>query len=57
MSKKFTVIWTQEDSDHCCVCFGSYQEDNDTAREIMDIVQSQEDCIDEEESDANGKLY
>ena len=48
-----------EDTDHCCVCFGSYQEDIDTGREWVQCSCMRwlhEDCVDDEDSDANGKL-
>ena len=49
----------EEDADHCCVCSGSYQEDIDTGREWIQCYCTRwlhEDCVDEEDIDANGKL-
>lgn len=48
-----------EDADHCCVCFGSYQEDIDTGREWIQCTCNRwlhEDCVSDEDIDVNGKL-
>ena len=47
------------DADHCCVCFGSYQEDIDTGRDWLQCNCERwlhEDCIEDEDIDGSGKL-
>ena len=49
----------EEDANHCCVCFGSYQEDIDTGREWIQCNCKRwlhEDCVDSEDTDIDGKL-
>ena len=60
MSKKVQKgVEAEEDADHCCVCFGSYQEDIETGRECIQCYITrwlQKDCVDEEDIDPSGKL-
>ena len=59
-SKKVRIdVEAGEDADHCCVCFGSYDEDIDTGREWIQCSCTRwlhEDCIDDEDVDTNGRL-
>ena len=57
------IFWSDveagEDTDHCCVCFGSYKEDIDTDREWIQCSCTRwlhEDCVDNEDVGTNGKL-
>ena len=52
-------VEAEEDADHCCVCFDLYQEDIDTGREWIQCYSTRwlhEDCVHEEDINANGKL-